>query len=892
MIRTYRRLLGLLPAAFRSRYADDMTTDLEEMLAKTPARGPERLRLIVGVAVDLAATLASEWRRAAASLPRTRPDHPRRSTMDSLRADVRSALRSVRRYPVVSAVAILTLALGIGTSTAVYALVHRLLLAPLPYHDPDRLVLVWPEATFNKAMVRRIAEAAPALERISGISNWTFTLTGEPGPEEVLGSLVSPHHFELLGVQPAIGRAFRPEEGGRGRDGVVILSHSLWMRRFGGDTGILGRSIPLSGDDLTARTVIGVMPDGYRPIAGDAETPLFWVPLPEPESWSVSDDNSWYVNYRVARLAPGATAEQATAQVRAEARRLRGEGLDMLEDEAVRTADVVPLRRDRTGEVAGPLWVLLGTVALVLLIACANVANLLLARGERRERELAVRRALGAGGLMLARQLLLESLALGVAGGAAGVAVAFGALRLLGRVGAGEVPRLAEVTLDAAVLAFAVVASLAATALSGVVPALRGARRAVAAELRRGGRAALGPGRGRRLPGWLVAGEVALALVVAVASGLMLRSLHALYAVDPGLRPERVLLAKISPPGAKYGDAAAYNALYDRVQGRLERLPGVRSAGAIQLLPLTWGNWSFPSHVEGHPVAPGDSAPSLNFRVIRPGWFQTAGIPLRAGRHLLPADGLGDAPDLAVVNEALARRFWPEDPLRGPIGREIRIFSPQGPPVRVVGVVGDVRQHALDQDVEPELYVTAQEWSWPVSLWMALRVDGDPLAFAPVLRAAVWEVDRDVPIGEVRTLGEVVVRSARTRRFLAFLLGGLGGLALVLGAVGVFGVTAYAMARRTSELGLRKALGATDSGLLADGLRRGMRPVAAGVLAGAAIALWTGRLLASHLYGVTPRDPLTLAATALLLLAVGAAATALPAWRASRVDPIRAMGDG
>jgi putative ABC transport system permease protein len=386
-----------------------------------------------------------------------------------------------------------------------------------------------------------------------------------------------------------------------------------------------------------------------------------------------------------------------------------------------------------------------------------------------------------------------------------------------------------------------------------------------------------------------VAGEVALALVVAVASGLMLRSLQALYAVDPGLRAERVLLFKVSPPGAKYGDAAAFNALYDRVQERLERLPGVRSAGAIQLLPLTWGNWGFPSHVEGHPVAPGASPPSLNFRVIRPGWFETAGIPLRGGRHLRPTDGLGEAPDLAVVNEALARRFWPQDPLAGPLGREIRIFSPQGPPVRIVGVVGDVRQHALDQEVEPELYVTAQEWTWPVSLWMALRVDGDPLALGSAVREAVWEVDRDVPVGEMRTMADVVARSAGTRRLLAFLLGGLGALALGLGSVGVFVVTAYTMARRTPELGLRKALGATGRGLVGEGLRRGMRPVAAGVLAGTALALLGGRLLAAHLYGVTPRDPLTLGATALLLLAVGATATALPTWRASAVDPMRAL---
>jgi predicted permease len=411
----------------------------------------------------------------------------------------------------------------------------------------------------------------------------------------------------------------------------------------------------------------------------------------------------------------------------------------------------------------------------------------------------------------------------------------------------------------------------------------------VAANLRRGGRGALGIGRGWHLPAWLVAAEVALAVVVAVASGLMLRSLLALYSVDPGLRTEGVLLLKASPPSAKYADAAAFNRLYDRVQERIERLPGVRRAGAIQLLPLTWGNWSFPSYVEGHPLAARENPPNINFRVIRPGWFESVGIPLRGGRHLRASDGLGEAPDLAVVNETLARRFWPAAPLHGPLGREIRLFGPAGPSVRVVGVVGDVRQQALDQDVQPELYVTAQEWSWPVSLWLAVRVDGDPLALAPAVRAAVWDVDRDVPISSVQTLEDVMARSAGNRRFLAFLLGGLGALALALGSVGVFGVTAYTVARRIPELGLRKALGATGGGLLGATLRQGMRPVAAGVAAGAAVALAAGRFLTAHLYGVTARDPLTLLATALLLLLVGAAAIALPAWRAGAVDPMRAL---
>ncbi|HVS04013.1 MAG TPA: ABC transporter permease, partial [Thermoanaerobaculia bacterium] len=448
--------------------------------------------------------------------------------------DLRLALRTLRRTPWVTGVAVLTLALGIGANTAVFSVVHALLLKPLPYADPHRLVLVWPGQPFNKSLVRRVDEAVPALAAISGISNWTFTLTGDPEPEELVGSIVSPGHFDLLGVQPALGRAFRPEEGEAGRHDVVILAHELWQRRFGGDPHILGRRIPLAGDEADARTVVGVMPQGYRAVAGAKERPQLWAPLVAPESWKVAGDATWYVNWRVARLAPGATLAEAREQLRGEARRLRQEGFNNIDEQSVREADVVPLSRDRAADLAGPLWLLMGCVGLVLLIACANVAHLLLARGEGRERELSIRRALGAGRARLIRQLFTESLILGLAGGALGIAVALAAVRLLAAYAAAEVPRIAEIRVDGAVLLFTVAASLAAALIFGALPALRGARRALASPLRGGSAAALGVPRGRQLPRWLVAAQVALAVVVAVASGLMLRSLHALYSVDPG----------------------------------------------------------------------------------------------------------------------------------------------------------------------------------------------------------------------------------------------------------------------------------------------------------------------------------------------------------------------
>lgn len=815
--------------------------------------------------------------------------------MDDLRQDLRWAARSIARNPLLATAAVVTLALGIGAGTAVFSVVHGLLLKPLPYAEPDRLVSVWPEQNFNKALVRRIAEAVPALEGISGISNGELVLTGDGPAEQLRGSLVSVSHFDLLGVQPALGRSFRPEESVPGEDGVVILSHGLWTRRFGADPDVLGRTIRLSGADHESRTVIGVLPEGYRPVSDSGDPPQLWAPLSDPESWSVHDDSSWYVNWRVGRLAPGATLAQATAQLRAEALRLKSEGSNAFAEEVVRTAEVVPLGRGSADELTRPLWLLLGAVGLVLLIACANVANLLLARGEGRERELAVRRALGAGRTRIARQLLTESTLLGVAGGLLGIAVAYGAVEVLAAGAASVLPRAGEVAVDGTVLLFALGASFLAAAVFGALPALQGARGAAgtggsdAETLRNGARGALG-GAGGRLPRWLIGAEVALAVVVVVACGLMLRSLHALYSVDPGFDAESVLTFQVTPPETKYPDPAAVNRFYDRLLERIDAMPGVRSAGGIQLLPLTGGNWGFPSYPEGYVVAEGDVPPSLNFRIVRPGYMEAVRMPLLAGRRLADTDGVGDAPDLAVVNEALAREYFPGG-AEAALGRKIRFFGPEGPEVAIVGVVGDVRQFALDLEPQPEVYVTAQEWSWPVALWMTVRTEGDPMRLAGDVRRAVAEIDADVPVARLDRMEAVVARSAGTRRFVAVLLTAFGALALVLGAIGVFGVTAYSVARRLPELGLRKALGATPGGLVGETLARGLRPVAAGIVVGVVAALAVSRLLASLLFGVAPRDPLTIAAAAGFLLLVGAAAVALPALRASKVDPMRVLRD-
>ena len=890
--RVYRALLRLLPAAFRDRYGDDMAADFVDRWREARGVRGATARLWLRAIGDVVAAAPAEWARDAAQAVPGRHVSFRRSWLGPLPDELRWGFRSLRRAPGVAAVAIVTLALGIGVNTAVFSAVHALLLERLPYRDPDRLVLVWPEQSFNRVMVERIGRASPALEGISGVANWSFTLTGEGGTEEVSGSRVFARHFDVLGVRPALGRGFRAEEGQPGRSGVVVLSHALWQRRFGGDPAVLGRTLRLAGggdDRLTERTVIGVMGPEHRAIGASLTTPELWVPLLDAGATPLGEDATWYVGHRVARLAKGATLAQAQEQLRAEARRLHAETPDTIEEESARTAELVPLDQARKEEVGEPLALLMAAVALVLLIACANVANLLLARGETRERELAIRRALGGGRLAIARQLLLESAVLGIVGGGLGLALAGVAVRALRRTTFEGLPSFAALELDLPVLAFGLAVSLAAVLVFGVLPAVRGSRQAMATELRQGGRGALGATHGQRLPGSLVATQIALAVVVAVASGLMLRSLHALYGVDPGLRTEGILTFKLSPQPSKYGDPVAFNQVYDRVFERIEAVPGVRGTGAIQLLPLTANNWNFPTYVEGQPVRAGESAPSFNFRVVRPGWFRTMAIPLRAGRQLTATDGLGETPDVALINETLARERWPADPLHGPIGRELHLFSPDGPAMRIVGVVGDVRQLGLDQRVLPEVYVTAQEWEWSVSLWGVVDTGGDPLALAPAIRRAIASVDRELPVTGLAAMEDVFVQSAGRRRVVAALLTSFGLLALGLGAVGVFGVTSHRVAQRLPEMGLRKALGATSGELVGETLRRGLAPVAAGIALGAAGAIASGRLLATQLYGVSPHDPATLIAVVAVLLVTATAANALPALRGGAVDPMRVL---
>ena len=873
--RAYRTLLRLLPPDIRSRFEDDMEEIFRLRLSE--ARTPVTRAVVWGRAtLDVLAVSARErWK--------TMKPTGRGGGMDRWWQDTRYALRSLRRSPWLTVLVVGTLALGIGTSTATFSVVNGVMLEPLPYHEPDRLVVVWPEQNFNTAMVRDLRAAAPALESVTGISGWRFTLTGEGEPLQIDGARVSTDHFRVLGVRPALGRDFLEEEGLPGNERVVVISHGLWMRVFDADAAVIGRTIELATNDGPRRTVVGVLPPDFRPIVPGAEV---WVPLAVSPSTGMTADSTWYVNDRVARLAPGATLEQASEQVRAYARSAR-DLMDQAIDEAnVETAGVRPLQADLAGDLGPVMWVALVAVSFVLLIACANVANLLLARSEARRADLAVRTALGAGRERLVRLLLGESAILGLIGGGLGIALSLILVRAAVRLAPADFPRLEDIGVDGAVLSYGLVATAAATLLAGVAPALRASRTEAQAALGGSSRSATAR-RTSRLSRGLVGVQMALAMVVVVGSGLMLRSLHSMTSEDTGVEGSGVLVLQPSPPEGRYPNGLAFHAYYRDVLERVRALPGVERASAIHLLPGTLQNWSFPTFMEGVDIVEGEVLPSVNFRVVWPDYFETVGVSLVRGRTIDRTDDQGAEP-VVVVNQAFVDRFWPgEDPL----GREVRVLSTEGTGYRVVGVVADVRQHGLSRAPRPELYLAHAQYPLSTAFWIVARVRDEASALARVdeVQAAVWAVDPDVPIGGIDELARVIDRSAATTRFVTLVLGAFGALALLLSAVGVFGVTAYGVGRRVPEFGVRIALGASKGEMIRSALAGSVTAALVGLGAGLLGASLVTDALTAALYQVEPTDPVTFAAVAALLLAVALGAALVPAWRAGRVDPVTAL---
>jgi putative ABC transport system permease protein len=801
--------------------------------------------------------------------------------LDELRQDVRFSTRSLLRARGFTFVAVTTLSLGIGAAAAMFAVLDAVVLRPLPYAEPDRLVQVWPGQHFNQTLAAAVTADAAALESWTGLSLHDLTLTGSGEAAVLRAQAVDAGFFDVFRVHPQLGRPFRAEESDPSHSDVVLLSHGAWQARFGGDAAVLGRRIALDGYDHRTREVVGVMPRGFVAPGGFDDVDV-WIPHHLRAGAQLATDSSWYVSPVIARLRDGATLEAAAAEVNGAARRVRAE-TGLLSEEVVQLPGAAGLLDVMVGSLRRSLWLLQGAVGLVLLLACANLANLLLARGERRRSEFAARAALGGTRTRLVRALLTEGALLALAGALGGLLVARLVLDGISVASSSGLPRISQLALDWRVAAFAVTAASTCVLLFALLPAFRVTRGDL--------RPALGPARrsvtasraSRRLGASLIGAEVALAMVLVTGATLLIQSFRTVRSVEAGLVTDRVLAVEIAPAAVEY-DGERARIFHDRLLEEVRTLPGVRAAGAIHLLPFTWSNWRFPYLAQGHAPPAGAPLPSANFRIVTPGYFETVGVPIIAGRAFDAADDAD--PGIVIINRMLAEQLWPGEDA---VGRELRLFG--SVPLQIVGVVGDVRQHALDHSVQPEMYRPLQQWPVPAMVLM-LATEGDPRAWIEPVRRLVREADPNVPVVSARPLADVLGESLAQRRFFARVLTFFGLLALTLGAVGVYGVMAYAVNARIPEFSVRLAIGATHGDVVRNALRTAAVPVLLGLVSGTLASLAAARLIESLLYGVEPHEPVAFALAAAVLGGVALFAGWLPARRVLRVQPMAALRDG
>lgn len=793
--------------------------------------------------------------------------------------DVRHAFRLLLAQPAITVVAVITLALGIGANTAIFSAVNALLLRPLPYPDPDQLVMIW-EKRAREGVVDNVVAPADFLDweqrqrsfdAIAGMTVVTADLTGAGEPARLFSGAVSPAFFDVLGVRPALGRSFRPDEAVVGQHRVVILGSRLWRQRFGADPGVVGRTVILN---QIPHEVVGVLPDTFE--FPDAELEL-WSPLALTGGPQAPTRTLHYLQV-YGRLKKDVTLEGARADMDRIGAQLAEEYPDSNQDHG---AHVVTLRERLQEPVRGGLFTLLAAVAFVLLIGCVNVANLLLTRAVSRRREMAIRAAVGAGRSRIAGQALTESVVLALLGGIAALVVAHWGIALLRHLAPGDLAVLGadRVQLNPTVLAFTFALSIVTGLAFGMLPAWQLARQDVNELLKDGGRSP--GGVRRRLRQTLVVSEIALASLLLVGAGLSLRSFQTVLQTDTGVRHEGLLTAFVSLPSAKYRGDAAQVAAYDEIERRFASLPGVRSVGATSHLPLSGADSRSGIAIEGREPTP-DAPTRAHPRAVTLDYFRTMGIRLVEGRNFTAADH-SDSPFVAIVNQTMARRYWPGE---SPLGRRVRLHGPASR--EVVGVVADVRHWGFERPVNPEIYLPQKQMVWS-GLTFVLATDVDPVTLTAAVRSELKAVDADLPLSNVRTMEEVAARSVAARRSTMLLLGMFGGLALVLAAAGIYGVMAQLVALRTSEIGVRMTLGAVPSSILRLVLKEGLVQAGLGLALGLTAAVLVMRGFRSMLYQVSPADPITLAAVAVLLLSTAMVACIVPARRAMRVDPVQAL---
>jgi putative ABC transport system permease protein len=877
----YRVLLRAFPADVRREFGDDMA----EMFAKQidDARRGRRsvaalwLRAVIDALAQGAGerfTRGTRWRVARHEAGRWR------WWMHAFTQDIRYALRVLAKQPGVAFVAILTLALGIGANSAIFSAVNAVLLRPLPYDDPDRIVTVWEKRPSEGVMDNVVSPADyvdwtrmnNSFEAMAALSSVSADLTGAGDPVRLFAGAVSPPFFDIFRVRMQLGRGFRAEEGIVGRDRVVILGHGLWVSRFGADSGIIGRSIALNG---IPHEVVGVLPPTFE---FPDDTLDLWLPL-ALEGGSEPLGRAGHQFNVYARLKPAVTLEQAVTDMDRVGRQLERQYPDTNRGHGAWVASLedrlkTPVRRS--------LLLLLGAVAFVLLIACVNVANILLAKAAGRRREMAVRAAVGAARGRLAGQMLTESLVLAAIGGAAGLVVAWWGIALLRQLTPEGVPLLglSHLRLEPRVVLFTAALSLVTGALFGFLPAWHLASQDVNASLKDGGRSPAGVRRGLRVA--LVVSEIALASLLLVAAGLTLRSFQAVLDLPAGFQTRGSLTASVTLPAARYRSDAEILDAFRRIEDQIRALPGVRIVGATSLLPLGGRDGRRGVGIEGREPTP-DVPTRAHPRSVTVDYFHALGITVIAGRPFTTADAI-DAPKVAIVNDTMARRYWPG---QSPLGRRVIIGGTRDW-LSVVGIVADVKHWGLDQKVNPEIYLPLPQAVFR-TMTFVIAADTDPASLAPALRERVRAIDPNLPLNGVRTMAEVAAVSVASRRAGMLLLAVFGGLALVLAAAGIHGVMSHLVALRTAEIGVRMTLGATPANVLALVLREGTIQALAGLAIGLTGGVLVMRTFQTMLFGVAPADPLTLSAVAGGLLATAIAACVIPARRAMHVDPVNAV---
>src|SRR5688572_4304472 len=830
--------------------------------------------------------------RQSATRPPMVAGEPKQQWFGDLWRDLRYAARVLRRQPGFTIAAVLTLALGIGANTAVFSVIQHVLLAPLPYKEADRVGLIWSKwPGFDKtwASDAEVVDYQTRTTVFDGVAAWSVgqvNLNGDGEPARVGRAAVTANVFDVLGVPPLLGRTFSPEEVTPAGDLAVILSYGLWQGRYAGDPAIVGRTILLNG---RATPVVGVMPDRFKlptDFVQDAEEPtVLWTPYQLQKN-----NRGSHGLHAAARLKAGATMAQANADLLSLTDTLKKEGLYPKGFDF--SALIVSTTDEALASVRQALWLVFGAVSCLLLIACANVANLLLVRAESRARELAVRSALGANRFRLVRQLIGEGLWLATGAAALGVALAYGVVKFIAVTGLSGVPRAQDIRIDAPVLLFSVVLTAVTLLIFNLAPALRAARVDLTDSLKDGSQSATAGGHRLRLRHALVIAETAMAVILLVGALLLTRSLWQLQKIDLGFEPSGVLTMRLSLPATSYDTPEKAVAFYDRLLNEARSTPGVKAAGLMRILPLASpiGDWGL--LVDGYTPPPGLGTPG-DWQVASDGALAAMGERLIAGRDLTPADTLG-AQDVALVNEAMAQKYWAG---RNAVGGRFKMGNPKAPWITVVGIVGNVTHNGITTAIKPKFYRPIRQWSQsfagggPPSRFttLVLRTTGDPMALVRPIRDRIRKIDPELPVAAIRTLDDVVATSIATPRLTGRVLALFAGLALVLAGIGIYGVLSYVVNLRRQEIGIRLAIGAAPAQVRRQILLSGLRLTVIGIAGGLAIAALVTPFLEPLLHKVTPTDPLTFASVAGVLLIVATLASLVPSWRASRVDPLTAL---